>query len=61
MIEKTVNDPSFREGKLSQTIEKYTECVLFANFFRTGTLASQSEVQPCSDEEYLGISSLLFL
>ena len=41
-------------GTLSHSIEKFTEIRLYQKFFETGALASKTEVQPCSDEEYIG-------
>jgi len=42
-----------REGNLSSAIESFVETRLYHQFFLTGKLLPQSEVLPCSDEEYL--------
>jgi len=47
-------DVEEREGRLSFAIEKFAEIRLLNVFFSEGILASQAQVLPCNDEEYLG-------
>ena len=54
ILETIGGDLSQREGRLSGTIEKFTEIRLMQNFFATGKLASFSALQPCNDDEYMG-------
>ncbi len=48
-----LNSEALRNGRLRVAIEKIVETELLIRFFRTGKLALFSEVQPCSDEEYV--------
>jgi len=41
-------------NSFSSAIEKFTTCRLYCNFFEAGKILSLDEVQPCTDEEYLG-------
>lgn len=41
-------------NSFSVAIEKFTTCRLYCNFLETGKLLMLDEVQPCTDEEYLG-------
>ena len=53
------HDPVKREMKLSQLFEKFAVSRMFQYFLSHGTLAPQSEVQPCNDDEYIGMLMLL--
>ena len=49
------NDIMLREGRLSQSIEKYLETHMLLFFFQNGNLPGKSQcLACCSDEEYLG-------
>lgn len=47
-------EEGLREGRVSSVIEKFSEMVLFRQFFLTGRLASPSFIGVCNDEEFLG-------
>lgn len=51
----STNDIMLREGRLSQSIEKYLETHMLLYFFQNGNLPSKSQcLNCCSDEEYVG-------
>eukprot|EP01034_Spumella_vulgaris_P025994 gene25994-32511_t len=48
------NDPVRREQKLSMLIERCVVPRMLHQFFVTGRVPSQSQMQPCNDDEYIG-------
>ncbi len=48
------NDPVKREQKLAFCIEKFVVVRMLRHFFSHGRIVAQADVQPCSDDEYVG-------
>jgi hypothetical protein len=43
-----------RDGRFTNTIERYAEAKMFHYFFEFGVLAPHSVLKSCNDEEYIG-------
>ena len=53
-MESTNGDECARESKLGSLIEKSRATLLLHRFFQEGKVATQSSLQPCNDNEYIG-------
>ena len=57
LLSNLSSNPEERENRFSFACERFAEIRLLQYFFRNGCLATQDEVQPCNDDEYLGENS----
>ncbi len=55
MVEVMGGNNQPRDGRFTQTIERYAEVKMFYHFFSHGVLAPPSVMKPCNDEEYIGL------
>uniref|UniRef100_A0A7S3H6D8 Uncharacterized protein n=1 Tax=Spumella elongata TaxID=89044 RepID=A0A7S3H6D8_9STRA len=54
LVESINGDECARESKLGFLIEKSRATLLLHHFFQEGKVATQSSLQPCNDNEYIG-------
>eukprot|EP01032_Pedospumella_encystans_P012231 gene12231-14163_t len=54
LVESINGDECARESKLGFLIEKSRATLLLHRFFQEGKVATQSSLQPCNDNEYIG-------
>lgn len=54
LVESINGDECARESKLGFLIEKSRATLLLHRFFQEGKIATQSSLQPCNDNEYIG-------
>lgn len=54
------DDIQSRDGS-SYAVENFVEVKLLLHFFRYGNLATKEQVDPCTDDEYIGKNSYLFV
>jgi len=55
LLDMISNEPCMRERKLGGAIEKSRVCLVLKHFFLTGKVLSQNKLQPCNDNEYVGV------